>query len=294
MIRFYAGGVQFAIPIIALCMPILARLTGMRGMIIPAAAALSMHECAHLIAARALRADIAEIRLMPFGGSIRLENVYMLRPAQIIGIAAAGPAGNLIGTICAAAMVHFGILPPRFAAEFIRISWVLMLFNLFPAMPLDGGRIAHALLQSLCGRRRALKICLWIGYGASAALSAAFCAGLIRGGSANITLIMAAVLLFAAGRDECAALNLAEAMRFARRNRKGPRPARIYQLDEGTAARDALRLLHPREDAWFVLMRRGRPYAAIDGDGLMMGIENGSTLQSALRDFPAMRLGMPR
>lgn len=274
-------------------MPVLARLTGMRAMIAPTAAALALHECAHLAAARIFRAEIAEIHLMPFGGSIRLENPYLLRSGQLIGIAAAGPAGNLIGTICAAAMVHFGILTPRAAAQFIRAGTVLMLFNLFPAMPLDGGRIAYAVLQGITGRRRALGVCLWIGRGASIALLAAFCAGLIREGSANITLIMAALLLFTAGRDEYAALNLSEAMRFARSDRKSPRPARIYQLDEGARARDALRLLHPREDAWFVLTRRGRPYAAIDSEGLMLEMQNGGTLQSALRDFPAMRLSMP-
>ena len=64
-------------------------------------------------------------------------------------------------------------------------------------------------------------------------------------------------------------------------------------LDEGMTARDALRLVHPKEDAWFVLLRRGRPYAAIDADGLMLKIQNGGALQSPLRDFPAMRLIMP-
>ena len=293
MIRFTALGVQFVIPVIALCMPVLARLLGLRAMIAPIAFALGLHELAHLIAARALRAQIAEIRLMPFGGSIQLENPYLLRPMQIMLIAAAGPAGNLAGAICAAAAVHFHMLAPRIAAQFIQASAMLMLFNLFPALPLDGGRIAHAALQNRFGRRRALKICLAVSVGTSAALAIIFIAGLIQTGSANVTLILSAILLFSAGRDEYTALNLAEAMRFVRRDEKSPRPARIYQLDEGTTARDALRLMHPKEDAWFVLLRRGRPYAAIDADGLMLKIQNGGALQSPLRDYPAMRLIMP-
>lgn len=293
MIRFSALGVQFVIPVIALCMPVLARLLGLRAMIAPTAFALTLHELAHLICARMLRAQIAEIRLMPFGGSIRLENPYLLRPVQIMLIAAAGPAGNLVGTICAAAAAHFHLLSPRIAAQFIQASTILMLFNLFPALPLDGGRIAHAALQSRFGRRRALKICLGVSAGTSIALTAAFGAGLIRTGSANITLILSALLLFTAGRDEYTALNLAEAMRFVRKDEKSPRPARIYQLDEDMPARDALRLVHPKEDAWFVLLRRGRPYAAIDADGLMLKIQNGTAVQSPLRDFPAMRLILP-
>lgn len=293
MIRFSAFGVQFVIPVIALCMPPLARLLGLRAMIAPIAFALTLHELSHLIAARALRVHIAEIRLMPFGGSIRLENPYLLQPMQIILIAAAGPAGNLGGTICAAAAAHLHMLPARIAAQCIRAGTVLMLFNLIPALPLDGGRILHAVLQRRLGRRRALQICIGVGVGLSIALTAAFIAGLLRDGSANITLILSAILLFTAGRDEYTALNLAEAMRFVRRDAKSPRPARIYQLDEGLTARDALRLVHPQEDAWFVLLRRGRPYAAIDADGLMQKLQNGAALQSALRDFPAMRLIMP-
>ena len=293
MIRFSVLGVQFVIPVIALCMPVLARLLGLRAMIAPVAFALTLHELAHMIVARALRAQIAEIRLMPFGGSIRLENPYLLRPVQIMLIAAAGPAGNLAGTICAAAAAHFHLIAPRIAAQFIQASTMLMLFNLFPALPLDGGRIAHAALQSRFGCRRALKICLAVSAGTSCTLGIAFIAGLIRTGSANITLILSAILLFTAGRDEYTALNLAEAMRFVRRDKKSPRPVRIFQLDEGTAARDALRLTHPKEDAWFVLLRRGRPYAAIDADGLILKIQDGGALQSALRDFPTMPLIMP-
>ena len=112
-------------------MPVLARLLGLRAMIAPTAFALTLHELAHLICARMLRAQIAEIRLMPFGGSIRLENPYLLRPVQIMLIAAAGPAGNLAGTICAAAAAHFHLLSPRIAAQFIQASTILMLFNLF-------------------------------------------------------------------------------------------------------------------------------------------------------------------
>ena len=92
MIRFSAFGIQFVIPVIAMCMPVLARLLGLRATIAPIAFALTLHELSHLIAARALRAHIQEIRLMPFGGSIRLENPYLLRPMQVILIAAAGPA----------------------------------------------------------------------------------------------------------------------------------------------------------------------------------------------------------
>ena len=55
MIRFSALGVQFVIPVIALCMPVLARLLGLRAMIAPTVFALTLHELAHLICADWLR-----------------------------------------------------------------------------------------------------------------------------------------------------------------------------------------------------------------------------------------------
>jgi Zn-dependent protease len=69
-------------------------------------------------------------------------------------VAAAGPASNLVMAILWAMLLKYGMQAPQTAAPFliemskagIGINLVLMVLNLLPLPPLDGGRIAVSLL----------------------------------------------------------------------------------------------------------------------------------------------------
>lgn len=84
MIRFDIRGIRFSMPLLTLLIPLLAMKLGMQGDILPLLIALWIHESAHLIAACIARIGIAEIRIMPFGGSMRMENPYHVNPARLI------------------------------------------------------------------------------------------------------------------------------------------------------------------------------------------------------------------
>lgn len=292
MIRFRALGVDFCLPLLALAAPLLALRLGAPGGLLPLALALCAHELAHLLAARLTRVDISEIRLTPFGGSARIENPYRLSAAQLIATAAAGPAANLLLAILLAALAQWGALAPGRAAQLIRPNLLLMLFNLLPALPLDGGRILYALLRAPLGERRALTCALLPGRLLAALLLAAFLTGGLRTGAWNLTLPLAAVFLLASGRDESGALDAARAgaLADAMAAPSAPRPARIYQLDAATPARGALALLHPREQTWLVLTANGAPTSLLDAAAVVRHLASGAAPDAPLSALPAYRL----
>ena len=292
MIRFRALGVNFTLPLLTLIVPVLALRLGMRGGMFPLLLALGIHELAHLAAARLARVEIAEIRLMPFGGSARIENPYRLSPAQLIPTALAGPAANLSLAVLLAALAQWNVLSAICASEFIAPNLILTLFNLIPALPLDGGRVLYALLQRPLGERRALALCLWTSRALALLLAILFLRSGLQSGVWNLTFLLAAIFLLASGRDETGALSAARAQSLndALEGGSDPRPARIYQLDAHTSARRALALIHPRELAWFVLTSGGAPSALIDGRSVVAHLVAGGSPDAALMELPAYHL----
>ena len=73
---------------------------------------------------------------------------------DVIWVALAGPAANLLLACLSAALLHFAsILPPEAAPWWrttftigIFLNLVLAVFNMLPVPPLDGGRVVHGLL----------------------------------------------------------------------------------------------------------------------------------------------------
>jgi len=124
----------------------------------PMLAALLLHEMGHVLAAVALGVRVATIEIMPFGASARLEGWRQLRPWQASLIALAGPLTNLALVIGAIFCVRGGFLPLESIAAFVRSNLTLMLLNLLPALPMDGGRLCAAWAGVWLGEQRALRV----------------------------------------------------------------------------------------------------------------------------------------
>lgn len=107
-----------------------------------------IHEAGHVAAALAMGGTIAELRLLPFGVSMRLEGGLLLGYRRDAIIALSGPAANLLALGAFAAAARVMSAPPRLFAYFILADLGLCLVNLIPALPLDGGRALEALLLS--------------------------------------------------------------------------------------------------------------------------------------------------
>lgn len=100
-----------------------------------------LHELGHCMAGRYYNMAIRDVMLYPFGGVAMME--IPRKPSHEIVVALAGPFVNL-------ALV----LPLYFLQRFGYIMWeiylaniILLVFNILPVFPMDGGRVLRACLS---------------------------------------------------------------------------------------------------------------------------------------------------
>ena len=111
-------------------------------------ASLLLHELGHAIQARRDGVEIEGITLWLFGGVARLKGELPSAGAEF-RIAIAGPLVTLVlGAVFVAIAVLAGLpdAADGVAAWLGYINLFLLVFNLIPALPLDGGRVLRAAL----------------------------------------------------------------------------------------------------------------------------------------------------
>ena len=147
-----------------------------------------VHECAHAAAAKLIGFTVEELRLSPIGASLRLRPDVSRDPLCEALIAAAGPAASLlIALLCS---VLFRRFSTQILRELCRINFAFGVFNLLPAYPTDGGRIAHAALSRVLPEKSAGRVCRALGILTGAGLIAlAVCDAKYHG--INVTLLCA-------------------------------------------------------------------------------------------------------
>ncbi len=105
--------------------------------------AASLHEIGHIVAAKALKVDLYELRLGIFGASLSSSPMLCSYKKEII-LCLAGPLVNLISAL--AVFIFFS--PLRDGMElFMNASLFLGFLNLLPIYEFDGGRILNSILS---------------------------------------------------------------------------------------------------------------------------------------------------
>jgi Zn-dependent protease len=136
-------------------------------------ACVLVHELAHALAARAVGVATAEIRLFVFGGVARIAGEPAGAGAEAL-VAMAGPLASvtLAGVAALAGWRLDGPAGDLLAWLFLG-NLVVAAFNLLPGFPLDGGRVARALVWRLTGRRLlATRVTAALGRGLAAVMVA--------------------------------------------------------------------------------------------------------------------------
>ncbi len=270
MIRFEIRGIRFSMPLLALLAPLLAARLGMQAEIIPLLLALGVHETAHLAAACIAGIKITEVRILPFGGSMRMENPYHLTSARLIFVALAGPCANFLLILLISAAAQWAIIRDIHARNLLYPNILLCLFNMMPALPLDGGRILVALLSIFLGEEKALRPGIYCGRALAVLLAAAMLAGGIWKGIWNISFLFAAIFIIISERDEQRALSSSKMHRICEAmDGFDMRQTRIYQIDGKRSASQALKLLKPNENTWFIITKSGCPHSLLDSRSLI-------------------------
>ncbi len=241
-------------------------------------ACVVLHEFGHAFAAKAFGINTPDITLLPIGGVARLERMPE-EPIQELIIAAAGPAVNLIIALCLFLTGGSFVYPPtagsRLNDVLLTINVVLLLFNLLPAFPMDGGRVLRALLATRLSYARATQIAASIGQGC------AFVFGFLGLMGGNYMLIFIALFVYIGASQEAA---LAQMRDVSRRFPVSSAMVREFRsLPESATLQEAVDAL---------LATSQHDFPVLDEAGNVAGILTRHDLIAALRkNDPAIRVG---
>lgn len=135
-----------------------------------------LHEFGHALTARRYGIGTQDILITPIGGLARLERLPE-KPVHEMVVAIAGPLVNVLIALIIGAYLYlsgtgFDVIGSEavvfeyfrnFPVLILFLNVVLVLFNLIPAFPMDGGRILRAAISIFQGRRKGTLIASWIG-----------------------------------------------------------------------------------------------------------------------------------
>jgi Zn-dependent protease/CBS domain-containing protein len=144
-----------------------------------------LHEFGHVLSARYFGIGTQDVIILPIGGLARLNKIPE-KPIQELIVAIAGPLVNVVLCILFVLALVFGYgaeiqfselfldNPPHdllfeinksatFLLLMAKANFILMLFNLIPAFPMDGGRVFRALMSMQFSRTKATLIASVLG-----------------------------------------------------------------------------------------------------------------------------------
>jgi Zn-dependent protease len=242
-------------------------------------ASILLHEFGHAIVARRHGVEIEEIDLWLLGGVARMSG-YPKTAVDELRFALAGP-GVTLAIVLLLALVAFALPASAPSALTALVSYQLFVnaailaFNLLPAFPLDGGRVARALIwRHNHDLLRATTLAASIGRGLGYAMVGLGVFAALAGGFAGLWLALIGVFVIAAARAEAEGLRVRLAFRGRAVGNLASFPAVCVpaQISVADAVRD------------YFVPRRFAAFPVVDGERLVGLID-----RAAIGRVPALR-----
>lgn len=215
------------------------------------------HELGHILASVNLGVAVHEVELMPFGGVAKVNRLLGSEPATETAIALAGPANSVV--LLVIGMIYSA---QPWGRELMESNILLLLVNLLPIMPLDGGRILKGFLVSREGLGQGLRMLLKQTQRAAVAL---FCVSVVVvffGVFSINALVLSAFILYAVAREK-------KMMPFVVMNYVGSKsgqapsrpimPAKALVVQPNTTIREVLDALTPGHYHFFTIVGTSDP-----------------------------------
>jgi Zn-dependent protease len=254
-----------------------------------------LHEFGHALTARRYGIQTRDITLLPIGGVARLERMPE-DPKQELWVALAGPAVNVvIAGVLYLWLASQSLLEPiaglsisegSFLERVMLVNVSLVLFNLLPAFPMDGGRVVRALLAMRMEYTRATQIAATLGQGM------ALIFGFI-GLFSNPFLLFIAFFVWIGAAQEASLVQMKTALGGIPVSRA--MVTRFESVPEDATLGTAIDVLLRGAQEDFPVMRDGQLLGVLERRGLVAGLaQNGREVPVASimrRDFTTVEAG---
>lgn len=230
------------------------------------------HEFGHILTARNFGIKTPEVTLLPIGGVASMERIPE-DPRQELLVAIAGPMVNAVivgllivtGGFAVADLQYIDLEKATLVQRLALINISLVVFNLIPAFPMDGGRVLRALLAMRLGAQRATEI--------AAKLGQFFAFLFVTAGLfLNPMLVLIGMFIYLAAMSELQA----NALRWFSRDLtvvEGMERS-VRSLSENALLSEAVdALLASSQQAFPVIDGVGKPVGLLDRDDLVLGLK---------------------
>ncbi|CAN5899278.1 site-2 protease family protein [soil metagenome] len=219
-------------------------------------ASVLVHELGHAVAGRMYGVKTKEITLWFFGGVAQFDDLPRQRGAEAV-VAIAGPITSVVLAGLFWGLLQTGSFGPAalFVVSYlVYTNFALAIFNLLPALPLDGGRVLRSLLALKLDYLRATTISVRVSQVAAVLL------GLFGLYSRNFFLAAIALFIFNASRNEARYAVVTRAL--------DPLKVRDLMHREVTTIEPEMRL---ESFTQLLAFKRQPSFPVVDRDGTLLG-----------------------
>jgi Zn-dependent protease len=230
-----------------------------------------LHELGHARQARREGMEVSGVTLWALGGVARFTGTFPSAGAEF-RVAVAGPVVSLVlgsGFVALATILRPGSAVDGVVAWLGYINLLLLVFNLIPALPMDGGRVLRALLWRARGDLAwATRVAAGVGFVLGCAMVAVGVVPGLSGAPGALWIAFVGLFVMFAGRAEAqtvalrtalAGLRVRDAMSWS--GSGGPPPAGMPKVEADADLATTIA----------ALLQAGTSVAAVVNDGELLG-----------------------